>query len=78
MVEFGENEHGWIPVPGSSHRIRLEARIHPSEEWVCVVAFEWWAPPSADLMKRYIAHRNEPAADSETVASPSGTVSPRP
>jgi len=69
VAEFGD-DLGWTPAPGSGHRIRLEAQVHPSEEWDDIVAFEWWAPPSADEMKRYIAHRNEPAGDSDLPPSP--------
>ena len=58
LAEFGD-ELGWTPEPSSNHRMRLEAQIHPSEEWRNVVEFVWWAPPSADIMKQYIAHRNE-------------------
>lgn len=61
-VEFGD-DLGWAPVPASRHRLRLQAQVHPSEVWVDVAAFAWWAPPSADVMTRYISHRNEPGAD---------------
>jgi hypothetical protein len=64
IAEFGD-DLGWEPAPGSRHRLRLEAQVHPSEEWDEFVAFDWWAPPSADVMKQYIAHRNEPAGGSE-------------
>jgi hypothetical protein len=60
VAEFGD-DLGWALAPGGSHRIRLEARVHPSREWTKVVAFDWWAPPSADAVKHYIAHRNEAA-----------------
>jgi hypothetical protein len=69
VAEFGD-DLDWTPAPGSKHRIRLDAQIHPSEEWDDVVAFEWWAPPSADTMKQYIAHRNEPAGDGDVPPSP--------
>jgi hypothetical protein len=69
VAEFGD-DRGWAPAPGSSHRIRLEAQVHPSDEWEDVVAFEWWAPLSADVMKQYIAHRNEPAVESDVPPHP--------
>jgi hypothetical protein len=64
IAEFGDNL-GWEPAPGSRHRLQLQAQVHPSEEWDEIAAFDWWAPPSADLMKQYVAHRNEPAEESE-------------
>jgi hypothetical protein len=64
IAEFGD-DLSWAPGPGSRHRVRLQAQIHPSEEWDDVVAFDWWAPTSADVMKQYIAHRNEPAKESD-------------
>jgi len=74
IAEFGD-DLGWTPAPGSRHRIRLQAQVHPSEEWDDVVAFDWWAPPSADVMKRYIAHRNEPAGDRAGPPSPASDES---
>lgn len=59
IAEFGENNK-WLPEPGAAHRIHLEAKVHPSESWNEVLIFTWWAPPKADLMTRYIAHRNQP------------------
>jgi hypothetical protein len=56
---IAEFETVWAPVATSSYRLRLQAQVHPSEDWEDLVAFRWWAPP-ADLMKQYIAHRNEP------------------
>jgi hypothetical protein len=58
IAEFGD-DLGWTAAPGGAHRIRLQAQVHPSEEWDEVVAFDWWAPPLADQM-HYIAYRNEP------------------
>lgn len=55
---IAEFESDWSPVATSSYRLRLQAQVHPSEDWEDLVAL-WWAPP-ADLMKQYIAHRNEP------------------
>lgn len=60
VAEFGD-DLGWTPKPGGCHPMRLQAKVHPSNDWNHVVAFDWWAPPSADVMKRYVAHRNEPA-----------------
>src|SRR6266852_1056608 len=57
IAEFGDSL-GWSPAPGSKHSLRLQAQIHPSMEWTDVVSFGWWAPPSADVMTSYIAHRN--------------------
>jgi hypothetical protein len=64
IAEFG-NDHGWSPEPSSGHRIHLQARVHPSDAWEDIVAFEWWAPPSSDAMSRYITYANaitQPAA----------------
>lgn len=49
IVEFGD-DRVWTPAPGSRHSFVLQAQVHPSEEWADVVAFDWWAPPSADTM----------------------------
>jgi hypothetical protein len=51
----------WSAQAGISHRLRLQARIHPKDEWVDLVAFDWWPPPEK-LRDNYIAHRNEPTA----------------
>jgi hypothetical protein len=56
---IAEFESVWAPVATSSYRLRLQAQVHPSEDWEDLVAFRWWAPP-ADLMKQYLAHRNKP------------------
>lgn len=56
IVEF---EGDWALVATNSYVLRVQAQVHPSEDWQDVVAFRWWAPP-AELMKQYIAHRNEP------------------
>ncbi len=67
--DFGD-DHGWTPAPGSRHTLRLQALVHPSEAWIDITTFEWWAPLSAELMHSYIAHRNAPpqqdAPDSPT------------
>jgi hypothetical protein len=59
IAEFG-HDLGWSPDPASRHRVRLQAKVHPSDEWKDTAAFEWWAPASADAMTSYLAHRNEP------------------
>jgi hypothetical protein len=64
IAEFGD-DLGWEPAPGSRQRLLLQAQVHPSEKWDEIVAFDWWAPPSAEVMKQYIAHRNEPASDAQ-------------
>jgi hypothetical protein len=51
----------WSPPHGVSHRLVLQARVHPKEEWVELAAFDWWPPPDASR-GAYIAHRNEPTA----------------
>ncbi len=69
IAEFGDDV-GWTPAPGSRHTLRLQALVDPSDAWIDVATFEWWAPPSAELMHSYIAHRNAPppqdAPDSPT------------
>jgi hypothetical protein len=59
IAEFG-HDRGWAPAERSHHRIRLQARIHPSDSWTDVVAFDWWAPPSAKHMKLDIVYANTP------------------
>lgn len=61
IAEFGD-ENPWLPKPGSTHQLRIEARIHPYDGWEEIVSFPWWAPPTEAIMRRYIAHRNEPRA----------------
>jgi hypothetical protein len=60
IAEFGDDE-GWWPPPGSKHRLRLQALIHSATDWVDVRTFDWWAPPSEELMGPYLVHRNKPA-----------------
>ena len=60
IAEFGDDA-GWKPQPKSRHRLRLEAQVHPSDEWVAVAEFDWWAPQTADVMGSYITHRNKAA-----------------
>lgn len=68
VAEFG-HDLGWSPAPASRHRMRLQAKLHPSNKWKDVAAFDWWAPSSADAMSMYIAHRNErPEPVSATLA----------
>lgn len=57
IVEFGE-ESDWVPGPGTEHGLRLEAKLHPDDSWHELVSFRWWAPPTVDIMHRYITHRN--------------------
>jgi hypothetical protein len=70
VAEFG-HDLGWSPDPASGHRVRLQGKVHPSNEWRDVAEFEWWAPPSADAMSRYLAHRNEPLDPPEDAQSAS-------
>jgi hypothetical protein len=51
----------WSPPTGIKQRLQLQAQIHPKDEWVDLVSFDWWAPPE-DTRGQYRAHRNEPAA----------------
>jgi hypothetical protein len=51
----------WSAPAGIKHRLRLQAQIHPKDEWVDLVAFDWWPPPEK-MRDHYIAHRNEPTA----------------
>jgi hypothetical protein len=60
ITEFGV-DRVWSPEPSSRHRIHLQARVHPSEVWTEIVAFEWWAPPSPESMSRYITYANAAA-----------------
>lgn len=63
-AEFGVDRL-WSPEPSSRHRIRVQARVHPSENWTDIGAFDWWAPPSRETMSRYITYANaatQPAA----------------
>lgn len=64
VAEFGD-DRGWRPSPGSKHRLELQAMIHPAEEWVELVTFDWWAPPTEDAMSHYIVHRNEHSRPAE-------------
>jgi hypothetical protein len=62
IAEFEPSANlSWAPPPGIEHRLELQAQIHPSDEWVDLVAFGWWAPPD-EKRGVYIAHRNEPDA----------------
>ena len=49
----------WSPPSGVTHRLALQAQVHPEDEWVTLVTFDWWAPPEAKR-GQYLAHRNEP------------------
>jgi hypothetical protein len=59
ICEFGEDPATWTPAPATATRLRLEVQLSPSEKWSELVAFDWWSPPSDELMNRYLAHRNE-------------------
>lgn len=48
----------WSAPSGDKHRLQLQAQIPPKDEWVDLVALDWWAPPE-DTRGQYIAHRNE-------------------
>lgn len=55
---IAEFEGDWEPSATTQYRLRLQAQVHPSEDWQDLVGFKWWPPP-ADSMKQYLAHRNE-------------------
>jgi len=57
IVEFGE-ESDWLPGAGAEHDLRLAAKLHPDDSWHELATFKWWAPPTTDIMHRYITHRN--------------------
>jgi hypothetical protein len=62
IAEFEPSANlNWAAPPDINHRLQLQARIHPKDEWVDLVAFDWWAPPE-EARSHYIAHRNEPIA----------------
>lgn len=62
IAEFqGSGSLNWLAPPGVKHRLRLRAQIHPKDDWVDLVAFDWWAPPD-ETRGQYLAHRNEPTA----------------
>jgi len=64
IAEFQPSTNlNWSPRHDVSHRLALEAQIHPNEKWVELAVFDWWAPPEASRGV-YIAHRNEPTAGS--------------
>jgi hypothetical protein len=58
-----EFEGAWAPVPGSQHRLRLEAKLLPGDDWTAVGEFEWWAPRPEAVLTAYLSHRNVPAAE---------------
>jgi hypothetical protein len=57
IAEFG-HEAGWSPEPSSRHLLRLEAKVHPSENWENLLEFAWWAPPSSSAMGGYFTYAN--------------------
>jgi hypothetical protein len=63
VAEFQpEADLDWSPKAAVAHRLRLQGQIHPSDDWVDLVAFDWWAPPEASR-GQHIAYRNEPGAE---------------
>jgi hypothetical protein len=60
IAEFGD-DLGWSPAAGSRRRLQLQAQIHPEDNWVDVLVFDWLAPPTDESMNQYIAHRNDPS-----------------
>jgi hypothetical protein len=59
IAEFGGDKIEWDPPAASMHRLRLEAMLHPRDDWVEVVSFDWWAPVQEGI-SQYVTHRNEP------------------
>ena len=60
VAEFGEDPVSWLPEPLSVSRLRIEAQFHDNNDnWSELVTFDWWSPPTAELMRSYITHRNE-------------------
>ena len=59
IAEFGDDD-GWSPAPNTEHRLRVEAKIHPSDGWVDLVEFAWWSPPAGASIDQYLAYENEP------------------
>jgi hypothetical protein len=56
IAEFGSNRK-WSPEP-SQHRLQVQAKIHPSESWTDVVAFDWLAPPPGKDIGKYLTYAN--------------------
>ena len=63
VAEFGADEE-WVPSPGTRYRIRLQAQVHPSADWEDVLVFDWWTPPTREVMDSYLAHRNDVSLES--------------
>jgi len=59
VAEFGDDK-SWSPEPSSRHMLRLEAKVHPSDDWRDLAAFDWWAPPPTADVTRMITYRNSP------------------
>lgn len=51
---------GWCPLPGTCHRLRLEATLHPKNQWSALLEFEWWAPQPGSSLGQYLTYRNVP------------------
>lgn len=57
VAEFGDSR-GWSPEPSSRHMLRLQAKVHPADDWGDVTVFDWWAPPDRANMATFITYRN--------------------
>ena len=55
VAEFGGT---WCPLLGTTHRLRLQAKIHPKDEWQDLMEFDWWAPQQGSSMTQYLTYRN--------------------
>ena len=62
LAEFGDGR-GWDPEPSSRHMLRVQAKIHASDEWTDVGRFDWWAPPTNAPTERIIPYRNAAEQD---------------
>lgn len=62
VAEFGDGQ-GWLPEASSRHTLRVQAKVHPSQEWDDLATFDWWAPPPVAQTARIITYRNAPDQD---------------
>ena len=62
VAEFGDSR-GWSPEPGSQHMLRVQAKVHPVDEWRDVGSFDWWAPSDAAMMGALATYRNAAVQD---------------
>jgi hypothetical protein len=63
IAEFEPSgDFDWSPSSDVAQPLRLQGRIYPSDDWVDLVAFDWW-PPAEAKRDDYIAYRNEPGAE---------------